>query len=56
MNERPKQPALVNDWGVPFYGKAETVTGHIWWYTDDNGKRHPLRPAVVETMPPERRG
>lgn len=40
-----KQPDLVNEWGLPFYGRAENATGDLWWYTDDDGKRHALLPA-----------
>lgn len=44
MTERYEQPELTDDWGVPFYGRAETTTGHVWWY-EQNGKRYLLRPA-----------
>lgn len=50
---RWRQPDLTDDWGCPFYGRAETITGHVWWYTDDDDVRHLLRPAVVKTMPEE---
>lgn len=40
------QPALVNDWGVTFHGRAETITGEFWWYELD-GKRYPLRPVFA---------
>lgn len=29
--------------GMPFYGKAETVTGDLWWFEED-GVRYPLVP------------
>jgi len=48
-----KQPELTNVWGVSFYGKAETVSGGIWWYTNDDGVRYPLKPSNVQLMPAE---
>lgn len=39
-----KQPALCDKWGIPFYGKAETTTGNVWWYVDQYGNRIPLIP------------
>lgn len=38
------QPELKSVWDVPFYGRADTATGHLWWYEKD-GKRYPLVPA-----------
>lgn len=46
-----KQPELMDGWGVTFTGKAETVTGDMWWYTDADGKRHPLIPRETGTAP-----
>ena len=43
------QPDLTDEFGVPFYGEAETITGYFWWYTDAHGVRHALMPAVVGT-------
>jgi hypothetical protein len=40
------QPSLVTQWGTPFYGRAERIVpdGDIWWWTDVDGRRYPLRP------------
>ena len=38
------QPLLTDEWGCPFYGKAETDTGAVWTYIDVNGVVHPLLP------------
>lgn len=40
------QPVLIDDFGCKYHGKAETDTGHLWWYTDSEGKRHWLKPQT----------
>ncbi len=47
----PKQPPLVDNWGCPYFGNAETITGGVWWYTDACGRRYPLRPEFVNVGP-----
>ncbi len=37
---------------VGFYGRAETITGDVWWWTDGDGNRHPLLPKKAETVTP----
>ena len=39
-----KQPELTDEWGCTFYGKAETITGDVWWYVDSDGVRRALMP------------
>lgn len=46
-----RQPALIDEWGVTFYGEAETLDGRFWWWTDACRVRHPLLPARVEAEP-----
>ena len=46
-----RQPELINEWGCQFFGRAETITGHTWWYEDARGKRRGLLPRAVETWP-----
>lgn len=48
---RPRltQPELVNEWGTPFRGRAETITGDVWWYTVGH-KRYPLLPAAARAL------
>ena len=43
MEPTRKPPLLVDEFGVPFYGEAKTITGDIWWYEQD-GKRYALVP------------
>jgi hypothetical protein len=37
----------LRGFGMPFFGEAETDTGHLWWYEQD-GKRYPLLPEHAE--------
>jgi hypothetical protein len=48
MTQRPQQPELMDEFGVRFHGRAETVTGDVWWYEQD-GNRYPLLPAQART-------
>lgn len=45
-----KQPRLFDDFGCEFFGVAETVTGHAWWYVKD-GRRYPLRSIAIVVAP-----
>ena len=38
--------------GMPFYGWARTETGHLWWWVDENGRRHALVPVHAITSKP----
>ncbi len=38
------QPRLMDSWGAEFHGQAETITGDVWWYVDDKGRRRALIP------------
>ena len=40
---------LTDAWGVTFRGRADAATGHVWWWTRDDGRRIPLRPANPKT-------
>lgn len=48
-----KQPALMDEWGTQFYGKAKS-NGDIWWYeeelSDGTIKRHALLPINPELI------
>ena len=43
------RPELTDAWGVTFRGRADAATGHVWWWTRDDGRRIPLRPANPKT-------
>lgn len=49
-----EQPELTNLWGTRFWGKAQTVTGDIWWH-ERGHEREPLLPlhpvADITTEP-----
>lgn len=47
-----QQPELMDNFGVPFYGKAQTDTGVIWWYEMD-GERILLIPRFPVTVDAE---
>lgn len=51
MGERRKfkQPELTDDWGCPYYGKAKTVSGDVWWHEWADGSRQYLRPKEYLT-------
>lgn len=43
---------LENEFGVRFWGNAETASGDIWWWTDSHGIRHPLLPCEPKAERP----
>lgn len=49
--ERIVQPRLMDEFGVEFHGKAETITGDVWWYEQD-GKRYSLLPMEAQCPRP----
>jgi hypothetical protein len=52
MTLRFRQPRLrmPGPLGPEFFGRAETETGDVWWYTDPDGKRRPLQPVEPLTL------
>jgi hypothetical protein len=55
MSYAMRQPRLRDHWGCENFGKAETATGDVWWYSvkQDDGtvKRYPLIPMEVVVGP-----
>jgi hypothetical protein len=52
MTLRRKQPELMNEFGVTFHGRAETIDGNLWWY-ESGGKRYPLMPRHPQDGVPD---
>jgi hypothetical protein len=41
------QAVWTDDRGMVFYGKVETTTRDVWWYTDGTGKQHTVLPSNI---------